>query len=159
METEMTDVIASLDGAPKKIVAFRIGAEEYGIDILKVREIRGWTETTALPHSPSYVRGVINLRGAVLPVIDLAERFGTDLTNENSRNVIIVIELGSQLLGLLVDAVADILALSREDLRETPNVASSEAKLFIEGVATFEDRMIQLVALENLLQGTFANVA
>lgn len=148
----MTETTENTETLAKKIVAFRIASEEYGIDILKVREIRGWTETTPLPHAPSYVRGVINLRGAVLPVIDLAQRFGTDLTGENSRNVVIVIELEEQLLGLLVDAVADIITLSGDDLRKTPNVASEQAHLFIDSVATFEDRMIQLVALENLLE-------
>jgi purine-binding chemotaxis protein CheW len=91
--------------APREFIAFRIGVQEFCIDIMSVREIRGWTPATALPHAPPYVRGVINLRGSVLPIVDLAERLGFPPTDASARQVIIVVQVGAQIVGLLVDAV------------------------------------------------------
>ena len=89
--------------------------QEFCIDIMSVREIRGWTPATALPHAPAYVRGVINLRGSVLPIVDLAERLGFPPTDASARQVIIVVQVGAQIVGLLVDAVSDILTLTTEN--------------------------------------------
>src|ERR1700745_3149921 len=96
-------------GALRQLISFRIGTQEFCVDIMAVREIRGWTVATALPQSPSFVRGVINLRGAVLPIVDLAARLGFESTKTSDRHVIIVAQIGEQVVGLLVDAVSDIL--------------------------------------------------
>ena len=92
-----------------ELISFRIGAQEFCVDIMAVREIRGWTPATPLPQAPSYVRGVINLRGAVLPIVDLSARLGLGDTEPSVRNVIIVVRIGTRLVGLLVDAVSEIL--------------------------------------------------
>src|SRR6201991_5387990 len=92
-------------GAMRELISFRIGAQEFCVDIMAVREIRGWTAATALPQSPSFVRGVINLRGAVLPIVDLAARLGFEGGETTDRSVIIVAQIGAQVVGLLVDAV------------------------------------------------------
>ena len=94
-----------------ELLSFRLAEQEYSVDIMSVREIRGWTRATPLPHAPAYVRGVINLRGTVLPVVDLSTRLGMAPVEGDARNVIIVVQVGSQTAGLLVDAVSDILAL------------------------------------------------
>src|ERR1700684_2210346 len=91
-------------GAARELISFRVGAQEFCVDIMAVREIRGWTAATALPQSPTYVRGVINLRGAVLPIVDLAARLGFASADPTARHVIIVTQIGDQLVGLLVDA-------------------------------------------------------
>jgi purine-binding chemotaxis protein CheW len=139
--------------APKTIelMAFRIGAQEFCVDIVSVREIRGWTPATALPHSPAFVRGVINLRGAVLPIVDLAARLGLPAIEANSRNVVIVTQIGRQIVGLLVDAVSEILTVAEEAIQPTPDVASEMAKTFVRGVLAMQGRMISLIALDDLL--------
>lgn len=134
-----------------ELVAFRIGNQEFCVDIMAVREIRGWTPATPLPHSPSYVRGLINLRGTVLPVIDLAVRFGYEPREPSARSVIIVTEVGSQLVGLVVDAVSDILPTSAETIQSTPNVSSELATKFVKGVISIDSRMISLVQLDDVL--------
>src|SRR4051794_18257547 len=107
----MSDAAKTSSSAKRELIAFRVADQEFCVDIMQVRDIRGWTPTTAIPHSPHYVRGLINLRGAVLPVIDLAARFGLPLTAPTSRNVIVFAETKRQTVGLLVDAVSDILTV------------------------------------------------
>src|SRR5580698_7782152 len=96
------DKLAMNDSAIRELIAFRVGRQEFCINVMTVREIRGWTAATALPRSPRYVRGVINLRGAVLPIVDLAVRLGLPAPEPTARNVIIVVQIGQQQVGLLV---------------------------------------------------------
>lgn len=135
----------------KELISFRIGAQEFCVDIMAIREIRGWTPATALPQSPSFVKGVINLRGAVLPIVDLAARLGFDSTEVNDRNVIIVAQIGEQVVGLLVDAVSDILTVTDDVIQPTPDVASETAKSFIRGLIAMDGRMISLIGLDRVL--------
>ncbi|MBS0238429.1 MAG: chemotaxis protein CheW [Proteobacteria bacterium] len=147
----MQDVGSPANSANREFVAFRVGSQEFCIDIMGVREIRGWTPATPLPHAPTYVRGVINLRGAVLPIVDLAMRFGLGLTEPTPRSVIIVVQVHQQVVGLLVDAVSDILTTSEASMQPTPDVASDLAKNFVKGVYAVEGRMISIVTLESVL--------
>lgn len=139
------------NAANNEFVAFRVGAQEFCIDIMCVREIRGWTAATPLPHSPPYVRGVINLRGAVLPIVDLAMRFGLGLTEPTPRSVIIVVHIYQQIVGLLVDAVSDILTSSEASMQPTPDIASDMAKTFVKGVYAVDGRMISIITLDSVL--------
>ena len=116
----------------RELIAFRIGEQEFCVDIMSVREIRGWTPATPLPHAPSYVNGVINLRGAVLPIVDLAARLGFQRTNPTARSVIIV-------------------TVTDDALQPTPDLASDLAKTFVRGVMAMEGRMISLIATESVL--------
>jgi purine-binding chemotaxis protein CheW len=134
-----------------ELISFRIGAQEFCLDIMAVREIRGWTQATPLPHSPSYVRGVINLRGAVLPIVDLKERLGLGPTETSARSVIIVIRIGERLVGLLVDAVSDILPATKTAIQPTPDVACDTVSTFIRGILATEGRMISWIALDHIL--------
>jgi purine-binding chemotaxis protein CheW len=136
----------------RELIAFRIGVQEFCIDIMSVREIRGWTPATALPQSPSFVRGVVNLRGAVLPIVDLAARLGFPAAAPTPRHVIIVAQIGRQCVGLLVDAVSDILSVTDNLLQPTPDVASEMAKIFVKGVIAIEQRMITLISLDQVLR-------
>ncbi len=139
----------------RELIAFRIGQQEFCVDIMSVREIRGWTPATPLPQSPSYVRGVINLRGAVLPIVDLSARLGFPPAEATARHVIMVVQVGgqshSQVVGLLVDAVSDILTVTDDVVQPTPDVASDMAKMFVRGVLAVEGRMISLIALDAVL--------
>ena len=138
-------------GRPRELISFRIGVQEFCVDIMAVREIRGWTAATALPQSPSFVRGVINLRGAVLPIVDLAARLGFENTEASDRHVIIVAQIGAQMVGLLVDAVSDILTVTDDAIQPTPDVASDTAKTFVRGLLAIDGRMISLVGLDHVL--------
>ena len=135
----------------RELISFRIGAQEFCVDIMAVREIRGWTVATALPQSPAFVKGVINLRGAVLPIVDLAARLGFAATDTSDRHVIIVAQIGEQVVGLLVDAVSDILSVTDEMVQATPDVASDTARTFVRGLITIDGRMISLIGLEPVL--------
>jgi purine-binding chemotaxis protein CheW len=139
------------NSANNEFVAFRVGAQDFCVDIMGVREIRGWTPATPLPHAPPFVRGVINLRGAVLPIVDLAMRFGLGLTEPTPRSVIIVVHIHQQIVGLLVDAVSDILTSSEASMQPTPDIASDMAKTFVKGVYAVDGRMISIVTLDSVL--------
>ena len=147
----MSEKSAVTRRADSEFVAFIIGAQDFCIDIMSVREIRGWTQATVLPHAPSFVRGVINLRGAVLPVIDLAERLGFPPTIPTARHVNIVVQIERKIAGLLVDAVSDILKYNKSDIQPTPDVGTDTAKSFLRGVIASEGRMISLVGLDNMM--------
>jgi purine-binding chemotaxis protein CheW len=143
----------------RELISFRIGEQEFCVDIMAVREIRGWTPATALPQSPAYVRGVINLRGAVLPVVDLACRLGFESAKTSDRHVIIVAQIGSQTVGLLVDAVSDILTVTDELIQPTPEVASDTARTFVRGLLSIDGRMISLIGLDHVLPETALEAA
>lgn len=142
-----------------EVIAFRVHDDEYCVDIMSVREIRGWTPATRLPHAPAYVRGVINLRGAVLPIIDLSARLGFETTETSERNVIIVAQMEGQLFGLLVDAVSDIMTVTSDDLQPTPNIGSETARIFVKNVIAKDEQMIRFIDLKQILPQNMAQVA
>ena len=139
------------DAAHRELIAFRVGRQEFCINVMTVREIRGWTSATVLPRAPRYIRGVINLRGAVLPIIDLAARLGFPPAEPTARHVIIVVQIGQQQVGLLVDAVSDILTASNSNIQPSPDVSSDLVKSFVKGLLPVDGRMISLIALDNVL--------
>jgi purine-binding chemotaxis protein CheW len=134
-----------------ELISFRIEDQEFCLDIMAVREIRGWTAATPLPHSPSYVRGVINLRGAVLPILDLKARLGLGQADTNPRSVIIVVHIGARLVGLLVDGVSEILAADRASVQPTPNVGCETVGRFVRGIIALEGRMISWIDIDDIL--------
>jgi purine-binding chemotaxis protein CheW len=142
-----------------ELLSFRLAEQEYSVDIMSVREIRGWTRATPLPHAPAYVRGVINLRGTVLPVVDLSTRLGMAPVEGDARNVIIVVQVGSQTAGLLVDAVSDILALPQAELQTPPELAADTAHSFIRALTIVDGRMIRVLDLTAVLPENKAEAA
>lgn len=148
----MTDTHLTNNSSESELVAFVVGNQEYCVDIMKVREIRGWTPATVLPDSPEYVQGVINLRGSVLPIVDLARRLDMPATDPSERHVIIISQIRDQVVGLLVDAVSDILTVSNDVIQQTPDVASEVAQSFVAGVLALDGgRMISLLSLDHIL--------
>jgi two-component system, chemotaxis family, sensor kinase CheA len=135
----------------RELIAFRVGDQEFCVNIMLVREFRGWTKATAMPKSPSFVCGIVNLRGTVLPLVDLAARLGFPPAEPTARHVIIVAQIGAQTGGLLVDEVSDILTVTNESIQPTPDVASDMAKTFVRGVIAVDQRMICLIALDQVL--------
>jgi purine-binding chemotaxis protein CheW len=135
----------------RELIAFRVGRQEFCINVMIVREIRGWTAATALPRAPRYIRGVINLRGAVLPIVDLAVRLGLPSTEATARNVIIVVQIANQQIGLLVDSVSDILTTRDNNIQTAPDVSSELVRGFVKGLLPVEGRMISLISLDHVL--------
>lgn len=135
----------------RELISFRVADQEYCVDIMAVREIRGWSPATPLPQSPDYVRGVLNLRGAILPVMDLSARLGFSPVSPTERHVIVVVRSGERLVGLLVDAVSDILAVDQGSMQDPPDLAGDRLKGFVTKVITLEGRLISEIALERLL--------
>lgn len=134
-----------------ELLAFRLGEQEYCVDIMSVREIRGWSKATPLPFSPGHVKGVINLRGTVLPVVDLAVRLGMPPIEGNERNVIIVVSVHGQTAGLLVDAVSDILSVERSDLQSPPDLTADKESNCISALTLVGNRLIRMLQLETVL--------
>ena len=147
----MHDPLSNGRGGSRELLSFRVGPQEFCVDIMVVREIRGWTLATPLPHTPGYVRGVVNLRGAVLPIIDLAERMGLARTEPTPQHVIIVAQVGAQLVGLLVSAVSDILTATEDMIQSTPDVAAAQTRAFVQGLLTVEQRMLGVLRIDNLV--------
>lgn len=146
--------MSTIDAAGfRQFISFKIGDEEYGVDIMAIREIKGWTETTELPDSPPYLRGVINLRGAIIPVFDLRARFSGVPTQATPRHVTIVVTVGRRVLGLLVDAVADIITIAADSIQPVPDMERGDHARFLAGLVTVEGRMVALLDLENMLLG------
>lgn len=140
-----------LQSETRELVAFRIGPQEFCLDIKTVREIRSWTPATCLPHAPHYVLGVINLRGSVVPIINLAERLDLGTPEPSARHVIIIAVIETQVIGILVDAVSDIMTVPQSAIQATPHVASESTQTFVRGVIAVEDRMLRLIDLEAVL--------
>lgn len=138
----------------RQLITFQLGEQVLGVDIMAIREIRAWSPATPLPNVPAYVRGVVNLRGVVLPVVDLRYRLGWGLTDPTARHVIIVVRIGEQLQGLIVDAVNDIVEVPGEELQAVPDMGDSPAAGFLEGLATIEERLILILALDRLMETT-----
>jgi purine-binding chemotaxis protein CheW len=134
-----------------QFISFAIGDDHYGVDIMAVREIKGWTEITHLPKQPDYVRGVLNLRGVIVPIIDLRCRFGQGLTEATPLHVVIIVQIGPQLVGLLADRVSDIISVDPAKIRAVPKVAQGARLDFLSGIVTIESSMIALIELPHLL--------
>lgn len=134
----------------RQLITFHLGTQSFGLDIMAIREIRAWSPTTRLPHVPHYVAGVVNLRGTVLPVIDLAARLGWEPTSPTDRHVIIVAQIGGQLRGLIVDAVSDIVTAQDEDIQPPPATSTDAVVPYLEGLVAQEDRMVMVLDLPGL---------
>jgi len=134
-----------------EFVTFTAGEQSFSLEITQVREIRRWSPVTALPHAPPEVLGVMNLRGSVIPIYDLSARFGLGQTNENPRNVIVVAMNGNQTVGLLVQAVSEILSVPRDQIQDTPDIRSDMARQSITGVIPVEDGMTRVIDLAAVL--------
>lgn len=149
----------ALSHGGRELIAFRIGDQEFTVNIMSVREIRGWTQATPMPHTPAYVKGVINLRGAVLPIVDLSLRLGMKPAEPTARHVIIVAQVHDRIVGLLVDAVSDILTVTDDNIQPTPEIASDVERSFARGILALEGRMICLIELEAIFPETESEAA
>lgn len=130
-----------------EFLSIRVGVQEYAIDICCVREIRGWVETTKLPYVPEFIKGIINLRGSVVVVVDLARRLGLECIEPAPASVVVVAEYGDHVVGLLVDAVCDIVTVTDGMRQNIPATGSDLPSVYIEGLVTAEDRIISILSI------------
>ncbi len=137
-----------------QFISFAIGDDNYGVPIMSVREIKGWTEITKLPRQPDYIRGVLNLRGVIVPIIDLRCRFGQGSTEATPLHVIIIVQIEARLVGLLADRVSDIISCGPAEIKQVPKVSQSARLDFLAGIVTIEQVMIALIDLDHLLGST-----
>jgi purine-binding chemotaxis protein CheW len=143
------------DRAPvdeSQYISFRVGDGQYAVDIMWCREIKGWTEITSLPNQPKYVRGVLNLRGIVVPIIDLRSRFWDESTEATPMHVVIIVNVGEQIVGLLVDAVSDIISIERDRIKDVPEAGQSTDARYLKGLIAFGEEMVAILSLVDLLQ-------
>jgi purine-binding chemotaxis protein CheW len=145
------DVSARATMFPTQLISFAIGDDQYGVDIMAVREIKGWTDITPLPRQSEYVRGVLNLRGVIVPIVDLRCRFGQGLTKATPLHIVIIVQIAAKPIGLLADRVLDIVSLDETQIKPVPKVAQSQRMSFLSGLITTEAGMIALIDLSNLL--------
>ena len=134
----------------RELITFEVADQLFGIDIMAIREIRAWSPTARLPRVPSYVAGVVNLRGTVLPVVDLAARLGWAPTEATPRHAIIVTQFAGQARGLIVDTVSDIVTIQSDTLQPPPSMAQDGVVPFLEGLSAIEERMVMVLNLQAL---------
>lgn len=145
------------DGDARQFLTFHLAGQEYGLDILAVREIRGWSGVTPLPNVPHYVRGVINLRGAIVPIIDLRGRFGLETAEYGPATVVIVLRVNDgghgtlSEFGIVVDAVAEVYTIDTDSIRSAPDFGNQIDRNFVHGLATLEDHIIILLDIDRVL--------
>jgi purine-binding chemotaxis protein CheW len=142
----------------REMLVFKLGSEEYGVDILKVQEIRGYEKVTPIPRSPDYLKGVVNLRGTIVPVVDLRIRFGMPDPKYDSLTVVIVLRIAGRIVGAVVDAVSDVVRLAENEIREAPKLGAMVDSSYLSGVATQGERMILALDIEKLLSAAEMNL-
>jgi purine-binding chemotaxis protein CheW len=147
-----TDAESSPQAAgSREFVSFAIGDDQYGVDIMAVREIKEWSNITRLPKQPDYVRGVLNLRGVMVPIIDLRCRFGQGITETTPLHIVVIVQIDERLVGLLVDRVLDIVAFEAGKIQAVPKVVQSSRTGFLAGLVTFDGNLIALIDLPSVL--------
>ncbi len=134
-----------------QLVSFKIGSEEFGVDILKVQEINRMVEITKVPQAPSYVEGVINLRGRVIPIVDLRKRFNLEVKDHDKNTRIVVVDIGGNIIGMVVDSVSEVLRLPADTIEPPPEIATGINSDYIKGVAKLEDRLLIFLDLSKVI--------
>lgn len=149
MTDALTPMAASLE--QREFLTFTLGEEEYGIEILKVQEIRGYDAVTRIANTPSFIKGVINLRGTIVPIVDMRIKFGLGHVEYNQFTVVIILNVAKRVVGMVVDGVSDVITLEAEQIRAAPELGASLDTRYIIGLGTIDQRMIILVDIEKLM--------
>lgn len=144
---------SSVSPGAREYLTFRLDKEEYGIDILKVQEIRGYEPPTRIAHSPDFIKGVVNLRGTIVPVIDMRIRFDCESADYDAFTVVIILSLRHRVVGIVVDSVSDVMEISTENIQSAPDVESAIDSACISGLGSVNDRMLILLDIEKLMSG------
>jgi purine-binding chemotaxis protein CheW len=143
----------ALTSAAREYLTFRLSQEEYGIDILKVQEIRGYEPPTRIANAPTFIKGVVNLRGTIVPIVDMRLKFNCSQAEYNSFTVVIILNLRARIVGIVVDSVSDVLELQPESVKAAPDIDSVVDNSCILGLGSVSDRMLILLDIERLMSG------
>lgn len=135
-----------------EVLSFRLGNEEYGVDILKVQEIRGYDAVTQLANAPDYVKGVINLRGIIVPIVDMRIRFNIGTPVYDNFTVVIILKIGHDTIGMVVDSVSDVVVLHADQIKPAPEMRSLLTSEYLKGIGTIDDRMLILLDIDKLMR-------
>ena len=138
----------------QEFLAFKLGQEEYGIDILRVQEIRSYEQPTRMAHTPAFVKGVIDLRGVIVPIVDMRIKFDLEQVSYDTFTVVIVLNIGTQVVGMVVDGVSDVISLTAEQLRPVPEFSSSIGSDHLLAIGSLGDRMLMLLDIQKLMTST-----
>lgn len=151
--TEQGAATQHVDNPSNEFLTFTLGKEEYGLDILKVQEIRGYDAVTAIANSPAFIKGVINLRGIIVPIVDMRIKFNLGKVEYNEYTVVIILNVANRVVGMVVDGVSDVITLSNEQIKPAPEFGSAFDTKYLTGLGTVDDRMLILVDIEKLMSG------
>ncbi len=135
----------------QEYLTFTLGSEEYAIDILKVQEIRGYDAVTAIANTPSFIKGVINLRGTIVPIVDMRIKFGVGAAEYTPFTVVIILNVGGRVVGMVVDSVSDVISLGAEQVRPAPDFSSAVDTAYLRGLGTLDERMLIVMDIERLM--------
>lgn len=138
-------------GQGAELLSVRLGEQEFALDIMSVREIRGWIASTPLPHAPHYIKGMINLRGVILAIVDLAERLGLPTREADASSVVVVVETQGRTVGLAVDGVCDIITVTDDMVQSPPDVGSDASPRLVDGLLTLEGRIVSVINIDTIL--------
>jgi purine-binding chemotaxis protein CheW len=141
----------SVENTSSELLTFTLGNEEYGIDILKVQEIRGYEAVTTIAHAPEFIKGVINLRGIIVPIVDMRIKFNLGNVSYDETTVVIVLNFANRVVGMVVDGVSDVITLKADQIKPAPEFGASLDTKYLMGLGTVDDRMIILVDIERLM--------
>ncbi|MBK1694522.1 chemotaxis protein CheW [Chromatium weissei] len=151
MKDERQDRIVAPSEAAKEYLTFTLGDEEYGIDILKVQEIRGYDAVTRIANAPIFIKGVINMRGVIVPILDMRLKFNLGVVEYNEFTVVIILNVAERVVGIVVDGVSDVIALKRAQIRPAPEFGALMDTAYIDGLTTLDERMVIMVDIEKLI--------
>lgn len=149
-ETQVAGIVLAGQGG-NEFLTFTLGSEEYGIDILKVQEIRGYEQVTKIANAPEFIKGVVNLRGTIVPIVDLRIKFNLGSVEYNQFTVVIILNVKGRVVGIVVDSVSDVIALASEQIRAAPEFSGELEADYITGLGTVAERMLILVDIEKLM--------
>ena len=142
------------DGAGSEFLAFKLGAEEYGIDILKVQEIRGYEAVTRIANAPEFIKGVINLRGIIIPVVDMRIKFKLGTPVYDQFTVVIILNIGGRIMGMVVDSVSDVTTLTSDQVKPAPEMGTAFNSDYLMGLGTIDERMLILIDIDKLMSSS-----
>lgn len=149
--TEHREVRTTYSSDDQQYLTFNLADEYYGVDILKVQEIKGYTTVTRIPNTPDFLKGVLNLRGTIVPIVDLRMKFGMGVTEPTSFTVVVVVNVRNRVMGFLVDAVSDVLDMNAKDIQAPPDMGSSVDITFIAGIGNAQNRLVTLLDIDRVL--------
>jgi purine-binding chemotaxis protein CheW len=149
--TEPREVRTTYSSEDQQYLTFNLADEYYGVDILKVQEIKGYTTVTRIPNTPDYLKGVLNLRGTIVPIVDLRMKFGMGTTDPTSFTVMVVVNVRNRIMGFMVDAVSDVLDLNAKNIQPPPELGSGVDITFVAGIGNSNDRLVTLLDIDRVL--------